>query len=182
VLWILIPAIVALAAMVAAVAAVPRPLISTAAATAAAGICLPLAGALWDALGGVYATACLLAAGAAAGWGIWQALVYETQHRPRIAPQAAEPRPVLVEERDDLSGHTITVEDGPDGRVVVERHDGLLHKLVRRESELLPGESVFAAARAAAWTYKAEYVSGLYGSASSARHDVAVDNIAGGAR
>lgn len=180
--WILIPAIVALAAMVAAVAVAHRPLISTAAAATTGGICLPLAGALWDALGGVYASAALLVAAVAAGWGIWQALAYEAQHRPRIVPSDAGPRACLPLYRDDLSGHTITIEDAPAGRVVVERGDGLLIKVVRCEAELLPGESVFAAARGAAHAYRAEYVSGMAGSASSARADLAVDNILGGAK
>lgn len=103
--------------------------------------------------------------------------------RSRRRAREAEPvRPALVDRRHDLGGHTITVEDGPDGRTVVERSDGWLMKVVRTERELAHGETVLMVARAAAWTYGAEYVSGLYGSASSARADLAVDNILGGGR
>jgi hypothetical protein len=123
--------------------------------------------------------------GSVAALNLLLAVAVATEFRPPAKPQpqpAPAARGFVPLYRDDLFGHTVTVEDGPAGRVVAERGNGLLVKVVRSEGELLPGESIFAAARAAAVTYRAEYVSGMAGSASSARADLAVDNILGGAR
>lgn len=177
----MVPALLALAGMAATLLA-PHPAARGLGAAVAVGVFAGMA--VLVAAYGYEEFAVLFAIAAAALVALGVASVREARRlrRPRRSVEPGpRPRPVLAERRDDIGGHTVTIEDGPFGRVVVERGDGLLIKVVRCEGELLPGESIYAVARAAAWTYGAEYVSGLYGSASSARADLAVDNILGGA-
>ena len=91
---------------------------------------------------------------------------------------APAPRPQLALRRYDIGGHTMTIEDGPDGRTVVERSDGLLMKVVRTEHDLAYGETLLMVARAAASTYGARYVTSLHESASSVRAGEFVDSLA----
>ena len=173
---IVITLIAALVAAIILTAAYPRPIAYPAAVATAAGL-LVISGLLVrdyaQYRAAVLAAVVVLAlAMALTGWAIAEALAYadrkrDEQQRPAVPPR----RPVLAEQRHDLDGHTITIEDGPAGRTVVERSDGLLIKIVRTSGGLAYGETLPMVARAAAGAYAARYVP-----------DLAVDNILGGAR
>lgn len=178
---IIITLLVALAAMGISGAAYPRPVSYLAGGVTGAALLIVAGLLVRDA---EYFAAVLMLALAAVpfAWSVAGALAHGDRKRDEHERLTPLPLPVLVEERNDIGGHTITIEDGPGGRLLVERHDGLLIKIVRREADLLPGESIYMAARAAAWTYKARYVSSLDGTSWAAQHALAVDNILGGAK
>lgn len=178
----MIPALLALAGMAVTLKA-PHPAARGLGAAVAVGVFAGMA--VLVAAYGYEEFAVLFAIAAAALVALGVASVREARRlrRPRRSVDPApRPRPVLAERRYDIGGHTFTIEDGPGGRTVVERGNGLLVAVVRSEQDLAFGESLPMVAAAAADRYRdAEYVSSLYGSASSARADLAVDNILGGA-
>lgn len=203
-LYIISLLIAALAAMVLAVASVRRPLICCPAAGGAAGVLLTVGGVL--AVHGAYwwAVAAVWPGLVCGVWGGWHAFV--SAHRGRAAEDARERAlarfPFIADERDDLVGHTITVErvdretarawigivrDDWEGligrRAVVERSDGRLFKVCAIEGvEGISGAEIFRAARGAAHSYRAEYVPVSPDSSSNVLADLAVDNILGGGR
>ncbi|TDB83431.1 hypothetical protein E1264_28550 [Actinomadura sp. KC216] len=198
---ILILTLVAAAAMVTAVAAVRHPRICCTAAGVASGVLLPLSG--WLAVAdyhAAYAVAAGVTGTTALGWGGWHAIVQTTKQRARAEFVAAHPR--ITRRRAELDGHTITIEqvdretarqwmsvahdwESLIGRLsVVERHDGWLSKVCAIEGvDGITGDVLREAAQGTARTYGARYVPVWSDpdSSASVRHEIAVDNITGGA-